>query len=196
MTPKKQNTRLIILLFILTIIFFLLGAKFKGLVVVTTVNGEPIYSWQFLNRLYKLYGSVALEEIILEKLILAEASKHQVTVGASELSSEMDKIKKETGGYSKLEAELEKQGLSYKQFTERVKISLLIGKILDKKIKIGDREIEAYIRLNLSQLEATTEADRKEEAKEKLKIQRKNELYDTLFQELKAETEIQKFINF
>ncbi|HUW21783.1 MAG TPA: SurA N-terminal domain-containing protein [Candidatus Bathyarchaeia archaeon] len=193
---KKRHFRSLglILLILLILIAFTLGLKFKGLVVVSTVNGNPIYSWDLAIRIYQNYLARSLDEIVNEKLIEDEASSLEISVSQEEVDSEIERVETEFDGRTKLMEELEKQFLSYDQFIYRVKLQLIIEKILKKKVAITDQEVAAYIQQNSLQMEATTEADLALEARQMLTSQKMNEIYSSLFSDLRKKAAIETYI--
>lgn len=194
LSPLKLSPGILTLLVVMAIAVFFLGFKFKGLVLVARVNGQPIYSWQFTRNLWDKYSSQALEELILKQLVLQEAQEKQVTNTPEEVETEIEKIKTEIGGQALLDQYLQEQGISYSNFKEEVKYRLLIQKIIEKGITITEAEIAAFIRNYGAQLQATDAAAQKEEAKEALKSQKVLEAYNLFFTELRQKAQIENFL--
>lgn len=193
---KKSSPVLLAFLFFLVLIAFILGYKFKGLIVVATVNKKPISTWQFGRYLWRQYGQRAFDELILETLVGQEAQNNQVDVSLVEIQEEIKRIKEEIGGQEAFEEVLESQGLTEKEFEEKIKLQLVIEKLLEKKISITEREIEVFIKQYEAQLEATDEAGQKKEAQEILKSQKMAESYQSFFPELKEKAKIVEFLKF
>jgi len=195
--PKRKFTScLMVFLFFLVIVAFVVGLKFKGLILVASVNSKPIYSFEFVKYLWKHYAPQALDDLIAEKLLLQEAAKKQVEVSDSEVLEEITQIRKELTGGVTLEEKLEQEKMSYQEFQKGIKLQLIFRKLLEKKINITDNEIQAYIRQNQAAMQATDEAKLKDEARQALRAEKMNEEYQNLIPELKKESNISQFLKF
>lgn len=190
-----SNSRLILLGF-LVILIFLLGYRFKGLIMVATVNGQPIYSWQFAKKLYQQQGPAVLDNLVLETLLKQTARESQITITEQDLEAEINRFQEEIGGAKALTAMIAQQGLNQESFRDGIRLQLIIEKLLEKEVTITDQQIDAFIKQYELQMEATTEADLREEAREILRSQEMSEAYTNLFPELKEKANIDQFLKF
>jgi hypothetical protein len=195
-TKRKLLSPLMVLLIIFVVVAFVLGSKFKGLVVVSSVNGKPIYSWELVSRLWQRFGQQTLEDLVAERLVLQEAAKEKISIPLEEIQKEVEKIKTEYGGQSALEDVLKTQGLDYNAFEEGVKLQLTVEKLLEGETTVTEREVEAFILKYEGQMQASQEADLIKEAQEILKSQKMSEAFANFFPTLKEKAKILHFLKF
>src|SRR3989344_2004054 len=65
---------------------------FRTQLLAATVNGEMISRWKLIKQLEKQNGSQALDNLVVETLIMQEAKKKGVAVSDAELEEEIKKI--------------------------------------------------------------------------------------------------------
>jgi FKBP-type peptidyl-prolyl cis-trans isomerase (trigger factor) len=193
---RRLPLKLIIPLAILVIAFFILGLKVRGLVFSALINKKPITSWQFAKTLYQRYGSQVLEDLIFEELIAQEAQTNQIIVADEEIQEEIENIKEQLGGEDSFQSALEAQGISLEEFKKGARIQLTIQKLLEKRISITDREIDAFVQQYQGQMEATEEMLLREEAYDILKSEKMSEAYNNLFPELEEKANVLRFLKF
>lgn len=165
------------------------GYYFKDKFLVGLVNNQPIFKFQLSDRLYSLYGRQVLEDLIAEKLIYQEAKKKGITVFPEELTKEIDLVKERLGQGTDLDSLLTTQGVKKSDFESQLKIQILVKKLLGDEISISEEEIGDFIKNNKKLMMATTEAELRREAEEKIRqreiSQRLNLWIGELFQKAK-----------
>jgi cyclophilin family peptidyl-prolyl cis-trans isomerase len=156
---KKQNmmsfwigTAIVIL-----VILGILAYK-NGRIVVATVNGQPIFSWQLTNELMNRYGKQTAEGMITEKMIEIEAAKEGVTIAQKDIDDRESEMMKEFGDQVNLDDVLKMQGLTKKDFDKQVSIQLAVEKLLTKGFTVTDEDVTNYLATNSAMFTATDEA--------------------------------------
>lgn len=183
----------LVIVIILTALYY-----FRGLFIVATVNGQPISRISVIRSLEKQAGKQTLDSIIVKTLILQEAKKQKITISKSDLDGELKKIEAEISSQGQnLDQLLILQGLSKKDLTEQIEIQKIAEKLVEKNIKITDKEVEKYIEKNKDSLSSATDpAKLKSDAKLQLKQQEINEKLQVLIEDLKTKARINYFVNY
>jgi foldase protein PrsA len=172
----------------------LLGFLIKERFVVAMVNGRPVLRYELDRKLVSAFGKETLENLIIEKLIQGEARKQKVAVTEEEVDAEVAKISQSLGEGAKIEEILALQGMTLKDLREQLKIRLQLNRILEKEISIGDEEVEKFIKENSQTLTATSEAEKKAEARERIKEQKMSEKVQTWISELLKNAKVSRFL--
>jgi foldase protein PrsA len=118
---------------------------------VAKVAGEKISKEELYDVMRKQYGSEALETLIADKVIGAEAKKEKITVSKSELEKEMETIKESYGGEEALNEALKTNNVTLSSLEKDVEKYLLTKKLVEPRIKITDKELKAYFEENKDQ---------------------------------------------
>lgn len=184
----------LLVLAVLVILIAVLGYFFKDKIIIAIVNGKPIFRYELSQRLTSTFGKETLENIIVEKLIREEAGKKGIVIGDSDVEKEVEKIGKSLGNGMKIEDVLKMQGVSLADFKNQLKLRLQVNKILEKEITVSDEEIDKFIKDNSRALIATGEAEKKTEAREKLKEQKISEQIQKWIGDLLAKSKITRFL--
>lgn len=178
----------------LLVLFLVLVAANKGLVLAAVVNGRPIFSWQLNNTLRTRYGQQTLEGMIGERLIADEAKKTGVVVTESDIEEKQKEILNSLGTEVKLEDFLKFQGLTEADFNQQLKIQLLVEKLLTRDLTISENDIDAYIATNRAILVATEPAALREEARKAIVGNTVSEKLQGWFLELRQKSNVVKFL--
>jgi len=192
---SSANLRKIIIFFLtILVVLALLGYYFKDKFIVSIVNGKPIFRSQLNQRLISSFGGETLENMIVEKLIKAEIAKQGVQAKEEEVDSELNKIAESLGNQAKIEDVLSSQGISMKDFRSQLQMRLEVNKIMEKEITISDSEVDQFVEDNGPILIATGEAERKVEAKARIREQKINEKVQQWVSDLLAQAKISRFL--
>lgn len=191
---KVSRKGLYLILFFVLIALVSIGYLFKEKFVAAIVNGKPILSYQLNQRLISTYGKETLENIIVEKLIKDEAKNKGVTVSQADIDSEIAKLEKSLGNGMKIEDALKLQGVTLAEFKDQLTLRLQVNKILEKEITVSSDEIDKYLKDNAKTIVATSESERKDEAKQKLIEQKLSDRVQTWVSELLAKAKITRFL--
>lgn len=193
-SPKKGITKRGLLI---VLVILLLSAWFwthKSWLVVAIVNNRPIFSWEFNTVMTNRFGQQTLEGMISEALIQNEAKKAGVSVNQADIDTKVTQLLKSFGADVKLDDLLKFQGMTRSDFDKQIKIQLMVQKILEKDIKITDKEIDDFILTNKSSLTASQPAELREEAKQAILEQQIGAKAQQWFTELKNNAKIVKFL--
>lgn len=183
---------IILIVILLAFIFFW---KFKNMLIVAMVNGQPISRWQLTDQLVKRFGDQMLESIINERLILAAIRQKGVFITANEIDARVKEVEKRLEGKLTLDDALKAQGMSKEDFKRQIEIQLSIDKLFDKEASVSSKEIDDYVTKNSSAYKnATDPAAVKEEVRNMLRQQKIADLFDSWFTEIRKSAKISKFL--
>lgn len=166
----------------------------KSLVVAAIVNGKPIFTWQLNSALRARYGSQTLEGMIGEQLITEQARKNNITISPEGLIEKQNEILASLGGNVQLDDLLKYQGLTKEEFTNQLKMQMMVEKILTKDLVISEKDIDNYIASNRATLVATVPADMREEARKAITSNTVTEKVQAWFAEIREKAKIMKFL--
>lgn len=143
----------------------------------------------------KQIGKQVADRLIVEKLILDEAAKKNVSVTEDELNKEIEEIKKNFSADVSLESVLQNQGMTMEDLKKDLRLKILATKIVADKVTVTEEEIKNYLSQNPDFLKEETDKVKKaEEAGKLLKDEKLNQEFVTLIEELKKSSNIQIYI--
>ena len=170
---------------------------YRGLFVVAMVNGHPISRIAVVRELEKRSGKQALESLITERLIEGEMQKNGITVPGEEIDQEIKTIQGQlTTQGTTLEAALASQSMSLENLRKQITIRKSVEKILADKTKIGDDEVEKYIKDNKMTPPKGKEGEFKTQIKQQLTQQKFSQAADQFVSDIKAKAKIRYFVNY
>jgi len=182
-------------LLIAVLVIFVLFWKFKNLLIVAMVNGQPISRWQLTDQLTKRFGDQMLDNIINERLILAATRQKGIFITNNEIDTQVKDVEKRLEGKMTLNDALKAQGLSKEDFRRQLEIQLSIDKLFDKEASVSAKEIDDYITQNSSTYKnATDPAAVKTEVRDILRQQKIADLFDAWFAQIRKDAKISKFL--
>lgn len=187
--PKNKKVYIIILLLGL----ILLAYYKKSWFIAATVNGSPVSNFELLNRMNKQFRDQTLTQLINEKIILAEASRKNITVSPTELNQKISDIEKNVGGAETLNTLLQQQGQTRESLKQQLEFQLLIEKLYSPEATVSASEVDEFISKNPEQLRASDSAAQVTEATEILKQQKLSQIFNERFQQLKQAANIKIF---
>lgn len=196
MTNRLKQPKFIIGLIVVVLIG--LGFYFKGLFVAALVNGEPISRLAVIQDMEKRDGKQVLSSLITQTLILQEAKKKNIIIAQKELD---DMIKKLADDLKKqgqnLDEALSAQGMTRKDLEGQFRLKKLVEKLLEKDIKVTDKEISDFVEKN----KASIPTDMKEEqikanAKDQLMQEKLSVKAQAWLADLNKKATINYFVNY
>lgn len=199
LNPKKLTKSLAIL----AIALFLLGGisvlayKNISLFVVGRVEKTFITRKQLNDKLIQVYGASMLEELMNEQIISQGIAKSDVKYTQEELDAKIATVEgqvQENMGMS-LDAYLETQKLSRKDFEKNMIMQLSLEKILTPSLKVTDEKIDAFMKTNEGYLTGETEEAKRAEAVEALLDQELGTAFQAWLEKRTAETKISTFLD-
>lgn len=191
--PKKVLKRYAVIIAIAAALVFLLW-KNKTLLIVATVNGQPVPRWELESRMVSRFGSQTLDEVINEQIIFQEGRKKGVRITDAQVATKVAEIEKSLNGQITLKDALAGQGMTMEEFQSQVKLQLTLEKLAASDLSVTEKEVEDYVASNSATLTATDAAGLKAEARTILESQKKNEALRQLFTNLKSQARIVKYL--
>lgn len=197
--PKKKIVisvkAIVIALAVLAIL--ILAYVFKGQFIAATVNGSLISRRAVVAELEKISGKNALESLITEKLINAEAEKKGIEVTAEEIAAEVKKIEDQIKAQgATLETALSAQGLTKEIFEKQILLNKKLEKMLVDKTGVTDEEIKQYITDNKITIPAGEETTYNEQIKAQMQQEKLSMEAGALISSLRAAAKIKYFVNY
>ncbi|MFC1653722.1 hypothetical protein ACFL1M_02645 [Patescibacteria group bacterium] len=143
--PQSFNIVVVALVLVVAVMGYM---RFKHLFVPATVNGSPIFSWEYVKVLHQTSGKQVLDQLVVEKLIEKETNDKNVTLAQEEIDAEFERLEAQFEAVGGLDAFLSGQGLSKKDIQKQLELNLKVQKILAADIEVTDKEIEEYYKEN------------------------------------------------
>jgi len=144
-----------------------LGAQVQQIVVVMTVNDQPVYSWEVglmipqIQREMSGQGNqptrdqiigTAVQRIVDSRLVAQEARRRGLEPDSARVSLEMAQIEEKAGGRAGLESALARLGGSYDQLLESVSETALVENFVATQIapqvSVTAENVEAFYNAN------------------------------------------------
>lgn len=194
-TSKFQRQAALLLI---VIIGALLLYLFRGLLVVATVNNQPIARISLIQELEKQSGKQALDSIITKTLILQQASKQNIAISKTEIDNEIknieDNLKKQG---QTLDMALASSNMKRSDLVEQIKVQKIIEKMFAKDVKITEKDIDNYIKENKITTEENTKPEEiKQQVKQQLEQQELGKKFQNFIAEAKQKAKINYYIGF
>lgn len=184
-------------IFAAVLLLLVLGYVFKGLFIVATVDGTPITRFAMIRELENVSGKQALDSLIVQKLVYAEARKKGITVGDSEIDLELSKIEnqvKTQGGT--LAQVLAGQGITLDVLKEQIRTQKMLEKLVTGKVEVTDLEVGRYIKDNGVSVPAGQEEKYNALVKNQLSQQKQNTARQAFVSDLRARATIRTFVSY
>lgn len=194
---KKLNRKLTYII-IIVVVLLAAGFYYKNIFVAASVNGSFISRLSVISELEKQSGKQALDNIITHKLVTDELKKSGVVVSSSDLSTKISSITAQIEGQgSNLTATLAAQGLTQKDFEDRLTIQMKLEKLLADKIAVTDAEIAQYMKDNKVTVPKGTDPNTiKSQIKDSLQQSKFNTAANAWVADLRANASIKYYINY
>lgn len=182
---KSRTTMSIASVLVGVALLLVLGNRYF---IVAWVDQKPITRIDYYKALGQKYGNDVREQLIVEKLVEAEAQKKGIKITPQNIDNEIKKIETDQGGKDKLNQILQVQNISQGEFRKLVRLQILKQKLFENNVTIKDEDVNKYIQENQAQLElsyseatqSTPDAQKqlKEKVKNQLKLQKVNEEFN------------------
>ncbi|MCW2278223.1 SurA N-terminal domain-containing protein [Heliophilum fasciatum] len=183
--------------------------------IVARVNGETVTKDDLYATMVKEQGKQALDALIAQKMIDAEAKKQNVTVTDDEIAGKLTEIEASYGGKEAFLQALSLSGLTEEQLKENIARNIRVEKLIAPQIVVTDEEMLNFFNENkeilaqeaaASGAEASTGAKNQEvpaitfeASKEKIKgilfTQKVQEQYESWLSQLYSEYKVETFLN-
>ena len=143
--------------------------------VVATVNGEKISKEELTNALIDWNAPMALDQLIMYRLVGQEAKKAGVVVTAKDIAAKFDEMKKGLPPGQSFDEMLKRNGMTPGHAFSFMKMQLQMEGVLKKQVKISPEDLAGFRRARHILIRAPYAADAKEkeanEQKAKTKIE-------------------------
>jgi hypothetical protein len=195
--PEQQRPfgqRLMMTLAGLLLIAGLVLITNKSLLVVATVNGQPIFRWELSKVLMDQFGKQMVDAMVTERLIANAAKQANVVITQKDIDAKEQDIVKSFGGKVTVDELLKFQGMTKASFDSQIKTQLIVSKIVGKDITVTDADVTAYIEKNKETMTATDEATLKSDAKTAVFNQKVSEKVQPWFTNIRTKANVQTFI--
>lgn len=150
-TPKKGlpklnfSNRTLILSFVALAV---LGSAYgyRNFLIAATIDGSPVSRLAVIRELEAKGGKAALDAIITERLIAAEAAKAHIVVSAADIDAEIDDVKAEIAAQGMtLEGALASQSMTLDDVRRQLKTRKELEQLLGDAVTVTDADIDAYL---------------------------------------------------
>ncbi|MDD3532216.1 MAG: SurA N-terminal domain-containing protein [Candidatus Shapirobacteria bacterium] len=186
---RKTTVAFMVVLFLLGLFYFK-----RHWLVVATVNGGPIWRWQYNQSLEEQYGAQVLDQLVNKQLIQQKAKAEGVVVEEARIDEEIDQIRQSLGQDNSLEEILGFQGMTMASLREEIENQFIIEELLSAGIEISQEEIDQYLSDNEENIVAEDEEGRVDEAFGAIRMNKMNEKFQSWYQTLRDEAKIISFI--
>lgn len=196
---RKHKTISIKIMVVIAFVVIIVALAFyhKGLFVAATVDGSPISRLAVIRELEKSSGKMALEMILVQKLIDNEIRKKRVTVSSDEIGAEMKNIEEQIEAQgTTLDQALAAQGMTHEDFENQITVQKKLEKLLADKTQVTDDEVEQYVEDNEIMIPEGQEVDYQAQIKEQLRQQKLSSQAGLLIDSLRSQAKIRYFVDY
>lgn len=163
----------------------------RGLLIVATVDGQPITRIAVISELEKRTGKAVVDMLVMRKLIQNEVRKQGVVVSAETVDAELKKISDGVASQGgTLEAVLLGQGMTLADLREQIVIQKEIEALIADKVAVSDEEVATYITENKIKIPVGQEEMIKEQIKDGLKQKKMSDEGSKYIESLKGSATI------
>jgi len=184
---KAQWKKIVVIVGVVGLLWY-----FKGFLVVSWVNNQPVTRWAFTQELQKQAGRQVLDTLVIKELISQEAKKQNVKITDEAIQEQikgLEDMAKEQE--AELDDLLEAQGMTRNELIEEIKLQKTLEALVGKDIEVTDDEVNQYIETNkdyLGEEEVTDELI--SNVREQLKQQKLSQKAQDLIGELQLNAKI------
>lgn len=191
MIDFKKSKKIYIIVFVIALA--LLAVYKKSWFVAAMVDGSPITNFELQARLNDQFRNDTLNQLITEKIILAEAAKNNAIPSESEINQKISEIETRMGGPQALDNLLAQQKQTRQSIKQPIKLQMAMEKLYAKDATVSAEEVAKFIETNKDQLRATDSATQEKEAYDAIKNQKLNQVSYQKFQQLRQKAQVQMF---
>ncbi len=186
---------------IVALVIILLGVLLyfgRGFIIAAVVNGQPISRFSLIQETEKASGRQALASLIRNALVEQEARKQNVTISEKQINDQIKTIENNLSKQGqKIDQMLALEGMTRDDLRRIIRLDLLVTKLIEKDIKITDKQVNDYIEKNKETLpKDKSEAQLKKEVAEQLKKEQLPQKAQAWFAELEKKANIMKFVDY
>lgn len=188
---KKVNFFQILILLVIVAIG-VIGYKYRGEIIVATVNGKPVTRYELVKELEKQGATQALDSIIIQKLIAEKAMEKNITISNETIANEIKTIKESlTAQGMELDQALQAQGMTMESLVMQIKLQKELEKLVEETVVVTDEQVNQYITDNaVAFAEGMSQEDKVVQAKEEVRKQQLSAGIYTYVDSLKTDAKI------
>lgn len=189
-----KNKKVLLIIFLLLIIAFFS----KGLLVAAVVNGKPISRLAIIDNLEKRGGKQVLDSAVSKELILQEAANKKIVVEKEAIDKKVKAIEANIKKQGQTLAQvLTLQGMTSEELNDQLHIQLILEKLLADKVKVSDKEIDAYLKkINSDEANPVQKSPGRNEVRDQLRQEKLQSQATALVEQLKKKAKISYFVNY
>lgn len=186
---------------IIAAIILIVGALLyfgRGFIVAAVVNGQPISRIAVLQETEKQGGKQALSALIRNILVEQEAKKQNVTISEKQIDDQIKTVETNLSKQGqKIDQLLAMEGMTRADLRKVIRLDLLVTKMVEKGVKVTDKEISAYIEQNKDIMpKDKNESQLKKTVAERLKQQKISQKAQEWLANLEKNAKIARFVNY
>ena len=160
--------------------------------VVATVNGETIRRSEYDRAVAESNGEQVLDNLVLERLVMSEAKKRNITVDDQTATRLLDEQKQQFNGNEQAyQAALTQAGLTEADLTKQLRLSEMLRRMVSDKVQVSDQEVDEMYRANADRYAGQTPEQAREQIKSGLQRQKENSAIGELLDQVRAEAKIE-----
>ena len=187
-------------------VFIVLGIVLLGLIlyygrgffVAAVVNGQPVSRLSLVEESERESGKQAMAMLVRNVLVEQEAKKQNVKVSDKDVTDQIKTIQNNLSKQGQnLDEMLKLEGMSRSDLHRIVRLDLLVGKLVDKEIKITESQVDDYIEKNKDILPKDKKGDAlKKIVRARIKQEQLPQKAQEWFANLEKKASIIKFVNY
>lgn len=172
-TMPNGNRKTLVLIGVIALLILGYGIyKYRYMLVPATVNGQPIYVWEYVWQMHKQFGKDQLNAMTTERMITQAVDAAKIDVPVSEIDAEVKLVEQEASASGGLQVVLDSQGISMDEFRTRLRLQLAVKKILSDKIKVSDQEVDEALKKNKDFYKGMSDAEARTQIRKQLEEQK------------------------
>lgn len=164
--------------------------KYKYVLTPASVNGQPIYVWDYLWKLHNQFGQDEINSLTTELMIKQAVADSKVSVSKDEIEKEVKNVEQQASSSGGLTAVLAAQRMTMDEFRTRIQLQLAVKKVLSSKIQVTDQEVDDTYKKNKDFYKGLPEAEAKKEVKQQLEDQKFQTEVSTWLSEVRSKAKV------
>lgn len=169
----------------------------KSFFVAAVVNGSPISRYAVIHEAEKRGGKVALESMIVQKILADEVQKKGIVVSEDEIAAEFQSIEQRfTAQGATLDAMLAAQGITRDDVKKQIITQIQVQKLLGDKIAVSEAEIDQFIATNKITVPKDKEAEMRTQVAAQLKQEKTNKEGNVLVESLRTAAKVTFYVKY
>lgn len=188
--PKKLLVGVLVLVALLVLAWQTIGGFFLP----ATVNGQPIFGWEYFGELHSRSGSQTLDSLITQKLLVQEAKKRGVNVSADEVQERISQLEKDLEASGGLDQALSFSGMTRVDLESQISLNLMVEKLVDGDIQVSDEDVAASYEESKEYFAGVSEEEARAQVRQQLRSDKIQEKITSLVADLRNNADIKNFL--